>query len=707
MIRSTYSYFFALLIFWFAHGESQAAYMRGIPVKVVQPGGDTLRCFASGDEHYNWLHDAQGYTIMRNTQTGYYEYVTLQQQALVCTGVIAGRADPASLGIQKYALASPEKRESIRSQALAKQTSTAAGPTTGTFQNLVVFVRFSDQPEYSDPISTYSELYNGTSPSSTSLLKYYQEVSYNQLTISSSFYPPASHGNVVSYQDSHTQAYYMPYDATRNPTGYLDANRTGREDSLLLGVVNGVKSLVPDSLDIDANNDGYIDNISFIIEGGTTAWASLLWPHRGWLPGGDIHGKSTGSYNLLIQDFVANSGSSVLCHEMFHTLGAPDLYHYSYDEFEPVGTWDLMSYNTKPPQHMGAYMKFRYGHWIPAIPELTAHGTYTLQPLQSQTGNCYMIRSQGSANEYYVVEYRRQSGIFETQIPGDGLLVYRINTLEDGQGNAGGPPDEVYIYRQGGSVSVNGDYSTARFSAGSGRTQINNQTNPSAFLSDGSQGGLDISGIGSAGATISFTLNGPLPISFSSFKGTIAVNGSVILRWTTLSEVANYGFSVQRASGIDTLFTELSGSCVPGHGTTIEPHDYQWTDVSAPAPPLRYRLRQIDLDGSSQYLDPLAVDNASAVLPASPPPIFSLKQNYPNPFNPATTIEFTVARIGRATVTVYNALGQIVGTLFDGDAEPGQVYQSKFDGRHLASGMYIYRLSAGGSVESRKFLLLR
>jgi M6 family metalloprotease-like protein len=512
---------------------------------------------------------------------------------------------------------------------------------------------------------------------------------------------------VVSYQDSHTQAYYMPYDATSNPTGYLDANRTEREDSLLLGVVNGVKNLVPDSLDIDANNDGYIDNISFIIEGGTTAWASLLWPHRGWLPGGDIHGKSTGSYNLLIQDFVAIAGSSVLCHEMFHTLGAPDLYHYSYDGFEPVGTWDLMSYNTKPPQHMGAYMKFRYGHWIPAIPELTAHGTYTLQPLQSQTGNCYMIRSQGSANEYYVVEYRRQSGIFETQTPGDGLLVYRINTLEDGQGNAEGPPDEVYIYRQGGSDSVNGDYSNARFSAGSGRTQINNQTNPSAFLSDGSQGGLDISGIGSAGATISFTLNGPLPISFSSFKGTIAVNGSVILRWTTLSEVANYGFSVQRASGKDTLFTELSGSFVPGHGTTIEPQDYQWTDVSAPAPPLRYRLRQINLDGSSQYLDPLVVDNASAALPASVPSMFSLKQNYPNPFNPATTIEFTVARIGRATVTVYNALGQIVGTLFDGTAEPGQVYQSKFDGTHLASGMYIYRLSAGGSVESRKFLLLR
>jgi len=195
---------------------------------------------------------------MRNPHTGYYEYVTLQQQILVCTGVIAGRADPSSLGIPKYALASPQKRESIRSQALAKQTSTTAGPTSGTFQNLVVFVRFSDQSEFSDPISTYSELYNGTSASSISLLKYYQEVSYNQLTINSVFFPAPSHGTVVSYRDSHTQAYYMPYDATANPTGYLDGNRTGREDSLLLGVVNGVKNLVPDSLAV-TNQIPYID----------------------------------------------------------------------------------------------------------------------------------------------------------------------------------------------------------------------------------------------------------------------------------------------------------------------------------------------------------------------------------------------------------------------------------------------------------------
>jgi hypothetical protein len=392
---------------------------------------------------------------------------------------------------------------------------------------------------------------------------------------------------------------------------------------------------------------------------------------------------------------------------MFHTLGAPDLYHYSYDGLDPVGTWDLMAYNTTPPQHMGAYMKFRYGHWIPAISEITAQGTYTLQPLQSQTGNCYMIRSQGSAREYYVVEYRRVSGIFETQIPGNGLLVYRINTLEDGAGNADGPPDEVYIYRPGGSVSEDGDYSTAHFNAGSGRTKINNQTDPSGFLSDGSPGSLDIAGIGSAGATISFTVNGPLPISLSSFDGRFAADGSVTLHWRTLSEAGNYGFSVQRASARDTLFTELPGSFVPGHGTTIQPQDYQWTDLSAPAPPLRYRLRQINLDGSFQYLDPLVINNTSAALPGSASSVFSLSQNYPNPFNPVTTIEFTVARPGRATVTVYNGLGQIVGTLFDGAAEPGQVYQSQFDGTHLASGMYIYRLSAGGSVQSRRLLLLR
>ncbi len=85
-----------------------------------------------------------------------------------------------------------------------------------------------------------------------------------------------------------------------------------------------------------------------------------------------------------------------------------------------------------------------------------------------------------------------------------GLLVYRINGLENGSGNAQGPPDEVYIYRPGGSPSSNGSLSAANFAADFDRVEINDDTNPDPFLSNGQAGGLDISNVGFIGETISF-----------------------------------------------------------------------------------------------------------------------------------------------------------------------------------------------------------
>ena len=60
-----------------------------------------------------------------------------------------------------------------------------------------------------------------------------------------------------------------------------------------------------------------------------------------------------------------------------------------------------------------------------------------------------------------MVEYRKKTGTFETNIPGSGLIVYRIDTRENG--NAEGPPDDVYVYRPGGTLTNNGTPNNAFF----------------------------------------------------------------------------------------------------------------------------------------------------------------------------------------------------------------------------------------------------
>jgi hypothetical protein len=85
---------------------------------------------------------------------------------------------------------------------------------------------------------------------------------------------------------------------------------------------------------------------------------------------------------------------------------------------------------------------------------------------------------------------------------------------------------------------------------------------------------------------------------------------------------------------------------------------------------------------------------------------FKLAQNYPNPFNPATKIDYTVAKAGLVTIKVFDVLGREVATLLNEELQPGS-YQVAFDGQKLASGIYVYRMAASGSTQTKKMMLLK
>lgn len=85
---------------------------------------------------------------------------------------------------------------------------------------------------------------------------------------------------------------------------------------------------------------------------------------------------------------------------------------------------------------------------------------------------------------------------------------------------------------------------------------------------------------------------------------------------------------------------------------------------------------------------------------------YGLVQNYPNPFNPATCIEYSVAGNVRATLKVYNILGQELVTLVDEVKVPG-AYTLVWDATDVASGVYLYRLTAGDYTATRQMVLLK
>jgi len=96
------------------------------------------------------------------------------------------------------------------------------------------------------------------------------------------------------------------------------------------------------------------------------------------------------------------------------------------------------------------------------------------------------------------------------------------------------------------------------------------------------------------------------------------------------------------------------------------------------------------------------VGNEQNTLPEN----YVLYQNYPNPFNPVSTIKFELPSSGKASLIVYNILGQSVATLVDGFLNRG-TYAVQFNGTGLASGVYFYQLQASSFIETKKMMLLK
>jgi hypothetical protein len=90
---------------------------------------------------------------------------------------------------------------------------------------------------------------------------------------------------------------------------------------------------------------------------------------------------------------------------------------------------------------------------------------------------------------------------------------------------------------------------------------------------------------------------------------------------------------------------------------------------------------------------------------------FQLFQNFPNPFNPTTTIEYFLSKRSQVSLKIFDLLGQEVRSLVDNIQGPGN-YSIVWEGRdnlgeNVASGIYIYTLQAGKSIQYRKMILLR
>lgn len=186
-------------------------------------------------------------------------------------------------------------------------------------------------------------------------------------------------------------------------------------------------------------------------------------------------------------------------------------------------------------------------------------------------------------------------------------------------------------------------------------------------------------------------LQSVLPVELTSF-GASMIKGSLLLKWTTATEVNNYGFEIEERSA-DALSAWKKVGFVSGSGNSASPKEYQYSFRTQAYGLQQYRLKQIDQDGKFSYSGIVEADWGT-------PARFALRQNFPNPFNPATSIGFDLASDAVVRLTVIDMLGRELAVIVNGPLRAG-AHAASFDGRSLATGLYLYRLDAVGTDGTR------
>ncbi|GAB6168190.1 hypothetical protein JCM1393_06500 [Clostridium carnis] len=403
------------------------------------------------------------------------------------------------------------------------------GGIPDSISNIVIFIRFNGEEEFLNEEnsrmieSTYNQFIDANNDKiadkgSVSLKSYINDLTYGKSTINTNFYPANTGENK-----------YYSLVTENNKQYYLDKPMGGDEENKIIKwAFDSVKNQINLSSDeLDRNGDGQIDNVTFVFNGEANSNNTMLWPHKTVFKGeAELKGKKLTSYNIVnsgnAESNIFNKASlETIIHEFLHLYYFPDLYRI-YGNRRPVGMWDIMANTLTPGQMPLVYTKEHYGKIGLNIGEIKEDGTYELK--KSNSGNkedrvAYKIKSPLSDTEYFMVEFKKAEGNWDSRLPGSGLIVYRIDDkVNDLRGNIYGSPDHIYIFRPGDTDgrSAIGDVSNVFLSKESLRDKIGNADIDSGFNSnaiyfqDGSNSGIEIYNIGSSAKdTISFSVKLP------------------------------------------------------------------------------------------------------------------------------------------------------------------------------------------------------
>ncbi len=488
----------------------------------TQPDGTALRVRGWGDQRHAVFEALNGYTVVADPKTGFYEYanVTAKQDELIPTGARPRKVDPRGLGISpgvrlsrtaslakamesrglapgrsRWEQRRRERRATLQVAAAADRIALAppARKTLGKYVGLCLLVDFPDVPgtisdqQVDDFCNT--DGYSGFG-NNGSVRDYFLAVSNGLL----------DYRNIVApyYTAAHPRDYYTD-PSIPQPV---------RARELIKEALDYHRQRDFDFSPLTSDNQQYVYATNVFYAGTrVNNWSQGLWPHSFHLQTPYALTPNKNAFDYQISDMNDSLALGTFCHENGHMIcDFPDLYDYGY-ESAGVGVFCLMgagaTASEKNPTQVGAYLKYKAG-WAAGVVDITAGLTATVDA----ASNRFFARRNGST-EYYLIEGRVAEGR-DAVLPASGLAIWHVDELGDNSNEQMMPSQhyECALVQADGRTDLehdpqNSGDATDLFS-GAVNARFGAGTDPSSLWWDGTPSGLEISEISAAAAHMTF-----------------------------------------------------------------------------------------------------------------------------------------------------------------------------------------------------------